>query len=168
MSDIEKKQSLMEISQAIGIEYIQSELTDSEPDYTTIKELLRKRGDKIDGYAFYDKTCSSQIDLCNDQIKVLKAHIKKLEKRQESLRFCARAVLEETGEECLEGLMGAKIYLRETEVVEIQDLSKLPAQYCHPIEIEMRPDKNMIKDALKNGENLPGCVLITKKNVIIK
>lgn len=58
-----------------------------------------------------------------------------------------------------------KLSIRNTSAVNITDEAHIPAEY---IIIEQKYDKTRIKDALKNGETIPGAELVTNKSIQIR
>jgi outer membrane murein-binding lipoprotein Lpp len=63
----------------------------------------------------------------------------------------------------------AVISWRKSDSVDVQvDAGMLPTQYVREIPARVEPDKVALKAALKAGEAVPGCVLVTKQNIQIK
>ena len=58
-----------------------------------------------------------------------------------------------------------KLSIRNTSAVNITDEAHIPAEY---IIIEQKYDKTRIKDALKNGDVIPGAELVTNKSIQIR
>jgi hypothetical protein len=58
-----------------------------------------------------------------------------------------------------------KLSIRNTSAVNIINESHIPADF---IIIEQKYDKTRIKDALKNGETIPGAELVTNKSIQIR
>lgn len=58
-----------------------------------------------------------------------------------------------------------KLSIRNTTAVSITDEAHIPAEY---IIIEQKYDKTRIKDALKNGDVIPGAELVTNKSIQIR
>lgn len=58
-----------------------------------------------------------------------------------------------------------KLSIRNTSAVNITDEAHIPAEY---IIIEQKYDKTRLKDALKNGETIPGAELVTNKSIQIR
>lgn len=59
-----------------------------------------------------------------------------------------------------------KVTYRKSESVECADIYKVPDEYIRYKEPEL--DKARIKKALKAGDTVDGCVLVTKSNIQIK
>lgn len=58
-------------------------------------------------------------------------------------------------------------FRRTPERVEIADESAIPAQYFRE-QVVKAPDKNAIKAALKNGESIAGCALVSSLSMSVK
>jgi len=53
--------------------------------------------------------------------------------------------------------------------VQVDDMSKIPVEYQHPLEIpKPRADKNKIAEAIKAGKDVPGATLIQGEYVVFK
>lgn len=61
----------------------------------------------------------------------------------------------------------AKINFRKSESVEVLDEELIPKEYKRTV-VKTAPDKTAIKKALKSGEQIPGCELLTNQNLQIK
>lgn len=61
----------------------------------------------------------------------------------------------------------ALVSFRRSESVYIADESVLPEEYV-AVKVERKPDKTLIKKALKSGEAVAGAELISKQNIQIK
>jgi phosphomannomutase len=60
-----------------------------------------------------------------------------------------------------------KINFRKSEQVVVNDVNALPSDY-KTIKVTEQPDKIKIKQAIKSGEDILGCELITVQNLQIK
>lgn len=56
---------------------------------------------------------------------------------------------------------------RKSESVEITDEMAIPDEYCH-FNMERKPDKKMLKDALKHGKEIKGVTLVENSNMQVK
>ena len=59
-----------------------------------------------------------------------------------------------------------KVGWRRSESVQCEDIYKVPDEYLRYKEPEL--DKTRVKKLLKNGEEVPGCELVSKMNIQIK
>jgi len=60
-----------------------------------------------------------------------------------------------------------KINFRKSEQVVVNDVNALPSDY-KTIKVTEQPDKIKIKQAIKDGEDVIGCELVTVQNIQIK
>jgi hypothetical protein len=60
-----------------------------------------------------------------------------------------------------------KINFRKSEQVIVHDVNSLP-QIFKTIKVSEQPDKIKIKEAIKSGEDVIGCELVTVQNIQIK
>lgn len=130
-------------------------------------------GDALDNLELQKK---EKIDNCIKFYKNRKAMAEALKnekmaiaKRQQVAENEAEWMKEYLGR-CLDGekweTVAGKISYRKTESVQIDDIMKIPEKFRKPVKIEV--DKNMIKKAIKNKEEVEGAWLDRKESVIIK
>ena len=117
-------------------------------------------------YGFIVKELEGNIDLIDLEIKRLNALKKPLVNSIDRLKnnlSQAMQMFEVT--ELKTPLL--KINFRKSESVEIADLNLLDSNYIKVVTTKTA-DKVAIKDAIKNGENVQGAVLVTNQNLQIK
>jgi hypothetical protein len=61
-----------------------------------------------------------------------------------------------------------KLTMRENKSCEIENIDLIPFEYMREIPAKFEPDKNAIKAALKNGEQISGASLKTNYSVTAK
>ena len=77
----------------------------------------------------------------------------------------AKFIMEKRGEKSIDGVLGKKLTMREYESVEIDcDPEELPFDYVKE-ETTYKADKNLIKAAIKLGEEIPGCRIVKNNKV---
>jgi len=59
-----------------------------------------------------------------------------------------------------------KFGTRKSSSVEVEDVNELPKEY-KVVKVTEQADKDAIKKALQNGEKIPGCKIVEKKNLKI-
>jgi len=59
-----------------------------------------------------------------------------------------------------------KFGTRKSSSVEVEDVNELPKEY-KVVKVTEQADKAAIKKALQNGEKIPGCKIVEKKNLKI-
>ena len=117
-------------------------------------------------YGFIVKELEGNIDLIDLEIKRLNALKKPLVNSIDRLKnnlSQAMQMFEVT--ELKTPLL--KINFRKSESVEIEDLALLDSNYIKVVTTKTA-DKVAIKDAIKQGENVQGAVLVTNQNLQIK
>jgi Siphovirus Gp157 len=139
----------------------------AEENKTFIDERLNELGNKVDNYVGFFNFTKSQVDMLEAEIAHLKKQVSAYEHLQENLKHKAMSAMDMLGTDRLDSDNGHKISIRESESVEIDDLTKLPDEYVRT-KIIVEPDKISIKYALKKGEAVQGARLIKNKNVQIK
>lgn len=130
-------------------------------DMDAFEMLQMERDRKLEGIALAYKNFTAEAKALGEQRKSFsereKAALKKAEK--------CRSLLER-------GLAGQKmetpmvaVSYRKSTAVEITDLDALPFAYTVT---EIKPDKERITAALKNGDTVPGAEFVTRNNIQIK
>lgn len=119
---------------------------------------------KADGYiesiSRY-KALAEAADVRIKEMQRIKKTSENIEKRLKERLLQAMMVMEVDKMEI--GLR--KLSIRNTSAVNITDEAHIPAEY---IIIEQKYDKTRIKDALKNGDVIPGAELVTNKSIQIR
>lgn len=140
------------------------EITEEQETALSIsKEQLQNKGVC---YGFIVKELEGNIDLIDLEIKRLNALKKPLVNSIDRLKnnlSQAMQMFEVT--ELKTPLL--KINFRKSESVEIADIDLLDANFVKTT-ITKAADKIAIKDAIKQGENVQGAVLVTNQNLQIK
>ena len=135
-----------------------------ETDLSLNKEQLQT---KSTAYSFIIKQLESDINIIDTEIKRLndlkKSRNKSIERLKESLSTAMIIYDIEVLETPL-----VKISFRNSESVEVLDLSLLDKEYTKVSEPVVSADKIKIKEAIKQGINVVGAVLIQSKNLQIK
>ena len=140
------------------------EITEEQETALSIsKEQLQNKGVC---YGFIVKELEGNIDLIDLEIKRLNALKKPLVNSIDRLKnnlSQAMQMFEVT--ELKTPLL--KINFRKSESVEIEDLALLDSNYIKVVTTKTA-DKVAIKEAIKQGENVQGAVLVTNQNLQIK
>lgn len=118
-----------------------------------------------------------KIDNCISFIKSREAMAEMLKKERQAI-----AKREKTAENevervkqyltfCLAGAKwestAGKVSYRRSEAVEVEDLDEIPAIYKTEV-TEVKADKKAIKEAIKNGYEVPGARLEERQSTVIK
>jgi hypothetical protein len=104
-----------------------------------------------------------RIAAIDNEIKRLQAMKKSEQTNMERLKTTLSNAVEVLGEIHTGTL---RLSNRMSTAVEVLDAAQLPAHLC-VTKVELVPDKNAIKTALTNGEEVPGAKLVFNKNLQI-
>lgn len=125
------------------------------------EQLQMVQEEKIENIACFIKNLKSDA-------AALKAEEQALSKRRKFAENKAEW-LSKYLSDCLNGKTyksaRAAISYRKSVSVDIADIESIPEQYR---KITIEPNKTEIKNALKNGEEIPGATLVEKSNMVIK
>lgn len=151
------------------------DILDSIDDSDEEQKSLLKEGLKINEENFFDKvhnyvrfihTQEKDIEIIESEIKRLNALKKSKQGKIDYLKLNLISAMQTFDKSKIE-FPTIKLSLKKSSVIEIVDIDKVPEAYVK-IKKELQPDKNLIKEALKNGESISGVLLIEKDNLLIK
>jgi hypothetical protein len=130
-------------------------------DMEAFEMLQMERDRKLEGIALAYKNFMAEANALGEQKKSFaereKAALNKAEK-------CRKLLERGLAGQKMETPMVAVSY-RKSTAVEITDLDALPFAYTVT---EIKPDKERITAAMKNGETVPGAELVSRQNIQIK
>ena len=156
--------TLFEIDDAIlNFEFEVDDETGEILNAQELDELKMAREDKIEGVGLWIKNLEAEAAAVKAEKDNMADRQKRLEKKADSLKGYLAYALQ--GEK----FSTPKIAMswRRSEQVHITDEHLLP-ENCLNVTIVKRPDKKVIKDALKAGKDIMGAELIEKQNLQIK
>lgn len=156
--------TLFEIDDAIlNFEFEVDEETGEILNAQDLDDLKMAREDKIEGVGLWIKNLEAEAAAVKAEKDNMADRQRRLEKKAESLKGYLAYALQ--GEK----FSTPKIALswRRSESVVITDEHLLP-ENCLNVTIVKKPDKKVIKDALKAGKDIMGAELIEKQNLQIK
>lgn len=161
------KKSLYEISEeaielASALE--EGELTDELEERLIINQ--NELQTKAVNYGFVIKDSKHTISAIDDEIKRLQGLKKVEENKQDRLIQAISDAMNLYGFEKVETPV-IKLSFRSSESVEVISMDQLPSKY-KTTKTTTSPDKKSIKDAIKEGEEVPGAVLNKNSNLQIK
>lgn len=132
---------------------------------TTLELVKGDFNDKAQALIVVTQNMEGDVQAIDSEIKRLRARKQAIENRQESLKDYLRENMERTGISkiqcplftisCVQG--------REIAVINIEDA--IPDEYM-AVKTEIKPDRNAIAKALKEGKEVPGCSLDRAKSSI--
>lgn len=156
--------TLFEIDDAIlNFEFEVDEETGEILNAEALDELKMAREDKIEGVGLWIKNLEAEAAAVKAEKDNMADRQRRLEKKAESLKGYLAYALQ--GEK----FSTPKIAMswRRSESVVITDEHLLP-ENCLNVTIVKKPDKKVIKDALKAGKDIMGAELREKQNLQIK
>ena len=144
-------------------------LESGEIDEQTVNDTLESIGtsEKLQDYVHVLKSFEAEIAMFDAEIARMRENKRVLENRVEYLKGKVIDFMQATGQKSANA--GTfKLTVRESKSCEIEDESLIPLQYLREIPVRFEPDKNAIKAALKNGEQISGATLKTNYSVTAK
>lgn len=127
-------------------------------------QIEGEREQKALSYAKVMRMIKAEIKTVDEEIDRLKSIKSSLQNKLLWMEQVLRSVVQK-GEKLKD--YHASIYWQRTEAVEIANIDDIPPRFIH-IKEERSALKSAIKDAIKNGENVPGAILTENFNLIIK
>lgn len=159
--------TLYEIDQAI--QYIVNNAIDAETgeildeDMTAkLDELQMAREQKCENIACWIKDLTADAKAIREEEKALADRRRIIENKTERLKAYLRYAL--NGDKL--ATPRCSVSYRKSQQVDVMLLDVVPEEFLRFKDPE--PDKTKIKDALKAGENVPGCALVETVSMIIK
>jgi len=117
-------------------------------------------------YGYVIKSLSDNVDAIDAEIKRLQGIKKVNENAIDRLKDTLSSAMQLFGIPELK-TPTLKINFRKSEQVVVNDVNALPSDY-KTIKVTEQPDKIKIKQAIKDGEDVIGCELVTVQNIQIK
>ena len=138
---------------------------DSEEARETLSIYLdflgNQEADKIDGFVQWIKMETARIKAIREEAERLRAMAQSAERRIEFLKSKYIEIFMANGLKKVKG----NIYsasLRDMQSVSVENVADLPRDLCR---VKVEPDKAAIKTRLQDGEEIPGCMLVTRKTI---
>jgi hypothetical protein len=122
--------------------------------------------DKIENIAKLVRSLEVTKDALDAEAKRLTARAQSIRRKVEWLKGYALESMVEMGHKKIEGDV-LVVAVSQNERVQIMDESKIPETYCVRTET-VRPDKAMIRDAIKTGRDVEGAELVTRPSLRIR
>lgn len=128
-----------------------------------LDELQLAREQKIENVGLYIKNLEAEATAVENQEKIFADRKKRIRKKIEGLKGFLGYALDGKPFKTDRVVMS----FRKSESVLVKDDYLVPDEYCN-ITVVRKPDKKVLKDALKKGKEIMGCELVEKNNVQIK
>lgn len=156
--------TLFEINKAImDFEFEIDEETGEILNANGLDELEIAKEEKIENIGLWIKNLLAEAEAVKHEKDNMAIRQKRLEKKAESLKGYLTYAL--NGEKF--STPRVAMSFRKSESVVIPDDAVVPDEYCN-ISVVKKPDKTVIKKALKEGKEVLGAELVTKQNIQIK
>lgn len=128
-----------------------------------VDELQLEREVKIENCLLFVKNMNAEAEMIKAEIDNLTARMKVCKNKAE---WCKNYVANELAGEKFKTAKVSVTY-RKSEAVELQgEILDVPYQYLKYKAPEL--DKTAVKNAIKMGADVPGCVLVERQNIVIK
>lgn len=153
--------SIYEINQSI-LDCLDAE-TGEIIDAERLDALLMEKDQKIENVVCWIKNLMSDADAIKAEKEALAEREAKCRKKAEDLKNWISKILE--GQK----FSTAKCFVsfRKSTKLEIVDAEIIPKEFMVE-HVTTKPDANAIKERLKNGQEVSGCVLVENNNIQIK
>ncbi len=141
-------------------------LMNDEIDEQTFNDTVEGMGviEKVVGYCQMTYALNADIEMFKNEIDRLEKKKKSCENKVKWLKGQLLNFYNANGaKEIKAGTF--KVTARQSEYVDIPDESKIPKEY---LAVKAAPDKTAIRNALKNGIEVPGATLLKRESVQIK
>ncbi len=125
--------------------------------YEYVEELVHKEMEAIDGIARAIRKRQAELEFLKSEESRLRTRRQSAEKRLSEFREFLTTVFQQHEIQQIKSKT-TTAYLRKSESVFVEDVSLLPSEYVQSI-IDFVPQKTLIKDALKSGQEVPGAKL---------
>lgn len=146
------------------IEELEGELTPELEERLKInaENMSSKMEDYCKAIRYYEMTVAN----AKSEKERLDKLIKRSERSQQWLKDAILNVMNATGKPKVSAGTFT-VGTRKSTAVNIIDESAIPARYANEV-VTVKIDKTAIKDAIKNGEEVPGAQLVERKSISIK
>ena len=147
-----------------SIESFEFEIAEETGEILNMAELDALQVDKetkVENIALFIKNLKADAAMYADEEKAFAQRKKQAQNKADRLTKYLAAML--AGEKYKSARVA--ITWRKSEQVDITSIDELPAGYYVT---EKKPDKMAIKKAIKNGEQVPGAVLVERENIQVK
>ena len=130
-------------------------------DESALEQLQMDRDEKIENICLFIKDLKAEAAALDAEKKNLDTRAIVAKRKSDSLSRYLQAMLD--GEKFKTAR--CSVSYRKTQAVQIVDEDAIPEEF---IRIKEEPDKVSLKEALKEGHEIPGAFLETRQSMIIK
>lgn len=137
----------------------------ADANYAQLQELTIERDAKLEGIGVYLKELDAETTALKEEIAVLKARYDAKVRKKDGLKNFLSGYL--TGNSIAKfETSKVRLSFRKSEAVEAEE-DKVPKKYFKKV-VDYKLDKAGIKELLKKGIKVKGCMLVEKQNLQIK
>ena len=151
------------IENGFAVDEETGEITFDETDMESLKASI---SEKIENVACYIKNLTSDIAELKAEEKKLAERRKSKEAKMERLRSYLDFAMHSTETTSYESAR-CKVSYRKSAAVEVSNPELVPMDYQTIVE-EVKINKTLIKNAIKEGKDVPGAELVERQNLQIK
>ncbi|EFI34107.1 Gp157 family protein [Desulfonatronospira thiodismutans ASO3-1] len=144
-------EELSEDQQEVALEYLD--------------ELAIAEYEKIDAVGYAVRKRQSEIQFLKDEEVRLRNKRQAMEKRLSDFKAYLVELFQREEIHKIKGV-STTAYLRRSSSVEVTDISQLPSDYVET-RIDFVPRKSQIRDALKQGQEIPGARMQEKQSLVL-
>lgn len=143
-------------------------LTFEEIDEQTFNDTLESIGvnDKIDSYCMIIRQLKADSEACKAEKKRFEERIRQFENAQKRMKESLENFMLAAGKDKAK-TEKFTLYHTTSRSVEITDLNAIPDEYIKPRK-EDDVMKSEIAKIIKDGEKVPGAILVTNKPLVIR
>ena len=138
---------------------------DTEKVELYLSNLQIEKEVKLDHYGRYIKNLEAEAKALEEQEKIFKQRRQRLERKAEWFKKAVVSSLMLSGDKKFESI-NVVFSTRKTQKVEV-DEKVLDKRYMRE-KVEYSADKELIKQAIANGEEVPGAWIVTNINLTVK
>lgn len=146
------------------IEENEGEITDEVAE--KLKITSDQLADKAEAYCKLIRNTESDIAGIKGEIERLRKRQKSAENLIERLKASLVNAMEVSDQPKLKA-GSFSLSVRRTESVNVTDIEALPSKYKREV-VEVKADKNLIKEAIKNGEMVDGAELVENQSLNLR
>ncbi len=130
-----------------------------------LEELAIAEIEKIDAVGYAVRKRQSEIEFLKSEETRLKNRRQAMERRLADFKAYLAELFQNEEIQKIKG-NATTAYLRRSSSVEVTDISQLPSDYVET-RIDFVPRKTQIRDALKQGQEIPGARMQEKQSLVI-
>lgn len=132
-------------------------------DADKLTALQMQRDEKREKVALWIKNLRANAAACHEEKRLIGEREDAYRKKADSLEAWLDSASD--GEPLVTGRV--EIKWKKSSIVHVWDMNSVPDQFVVRKE-SVTADKNAIRKALKDGEDVPGCKIVVKNNIQIK